>query len=37
MNWKLIFLLSFFGIAMAILSLLGWKQGTEVAVWTVIF
>ena len=37
MNWKLIFLLSLFGLAMAVASLFGWTGRAEPLLWFVIF
>ena len=37
MNWKLIFALALFGVAMGAASLMGWTQGIEWVLWLVIF
>lgn len=37
MNWKLIFLLSLFGVAIAVASLFGWTRGIEPFLWLIIF
>jgi hypothetical protein len=37
MNWKLIFLLSLFGVAMAAASLFGWTKHIEPLLWLVIY
>lgn len=37
MNWKLIFWLSMFGVAMAAASLFGWTRHIEPLLWLVIF
>jgi len=37
MNWRLIFLLSLFGVAMAVASLFGLTRGIEPFLWLVIF
>src|ERR1041385_19961 len=37
MNWKLIFLLSLFGVAIAVVSLFGLSKPIEMSLWLVIF
>lgn len=37
MNWKLIFSLSLFGVAMGFASLTGWTQGIEWLLWLLIY
>jgi uncharacterized membrane protein len=37
MNWKLILLLSVFGVVMGVISLFGWTQGIEPLLWLAIF